>query len=253
LRYGFGVSLTKTAGVVNDLIALESVDSTNLELARRLAQGSLPNFSLVVASEQTAGMGRLGRSWVSEPGSSISASLYLKSSHTAELSWATLIAATAIRSAIAELVTDEVLVKWPNDVLVNDKKISGILAQIQPDGSLILGFGINLKAQSGAPETATALDLLGVEADFDSVLHAVVRNFRIRWAIFKQDPQVAITKARGELVQHSATLGRSVRAELPGGGEVYGIAHDIDREGRLVIHTPEPVVVSAADVWHLRN
>ena len=245
--------LDKTASVVNELIALDSVDSTNLELARRLAAGPLENFSLVVASEQTAGMGRLGRAWVSEPGTSISASLYLKSSHTAQLGWATLIAATAIRAAIADLVDAQVLVKWPNDVLVNDKKISGILAQIQPDGSLILGFGINLKAQLGAPDTATALDLLGVEADFDTVLHVVVRNFRIRWAIFEADPQTAITKARGELVQYSATLGKSVRAELPGGGEVLGIAKDIDREGRLVIETPEPVVVSAADVWHLRN
>ncbi len=245
--------LEQTASVVNELIALDSVDSTNLELARRLAGGPLENFSLVVASEQTAGMGRLGRAWVSEPGTSLSASLYLKSSHTAQLGWATLIAATAIRAAIADLVDAQVLVKWPNDVLVNDKKISGILAQIQPDGSLILGFGINLKAQAGAPDTATALDLLGVEADFDTVLHAVVRNFRIRWAIFEADPQTAITKARGELVQYSATLGKSVRAELPGGGEVLGIAKDIDREGRLVIETPEPVVVSAADVWHLRN
>lgn len=245
--------LEQTASVVNELIALDSVDSTNLELARRLAAGPLENFSLVVASEQTAGMGRLGRAWVSEPGTSISASLYLKSSHTAQLGWATLIAATAIRAAIADLVDAQVLVKWPNDVLVNDKKVSGILAQIQPDGSLILGFGINLKAQLGAPDTATALDLLGVEADFDTVLHAVIRNFRIRWAIFEADPQTAITKARGELVQYSATLGKSVRAELPGGGEVLGIAKDIDREGRLVIETPEPVVVSAADVWHLRN
>lgn len=245
--------LEQTASVVNELIALDSVDSTNLELARRLAAGPLENFSLVVASEQTAGMGRLGRAWVSEPGTSISASLYLKSSHTAQLGWATLIAATAIRAGIADLVDAQVLVKWPNDVLVNDKKISGILAQIQLDGSLILGFGINLKAQLGAPDTATALDLLGVEADFDTVLHAVVRNFRIRWAIFEADPQTAITKARGELVQYSATLGKSVRAELPGGGEVLGIAKDIDREGRLVIETPEPVVVSAADVWHLRN
>ena len=245
--------LEQTASVVNELIALDSVDSTNLELARRLAAVPLENFSLVVASEQTAGMGRLGRAWVSEPGTSISASLYLKSSHTAQLGWATLIAATAIRAAIADLVDAQVLVKWPNDVLVNDKKISGILAQIQPDGSLILGFGINLKAQAGAPDTATALDLLGVEADFDTVLHAVVRNFRIRWAIFEADPQTAITKARGELVQYSATLGKSVRAELPGGSEVLGIAKDIDREGRLVIETPEPVVVSAADVWHLRN
>lgn len=245
--------LEQTASVVNELIALDSVDSTNLELARRLAAGPLENFSLVVASEQTAGMGRLGRAWVSEPGTSISASLYLKSSHTAQLGWATLIAATAIRAAIADLVNAQVLVKWPNDVLVNDKKVSGILAHIQPDGSLILGFGINLKAQLGAPDTATALDLLGVEADFDTVLHAVVRNFRIRWAIFEADPQTAITKARGELVQYSATLGKSVRAELPGGGEVLGIAKDIDREGRLVIETPEPVVVSAADVWHLRN
>lgn len=247
------MSLDQTASVVNELIALDSVDSTNLELARRLQAGPLANFSLVVAKEQTAGMGRLGRTWVSEPGTSIAASLYLNSSHTSELGWATLIAATAIRAAIADLVSKEVLVKWPNDVLVNDKKISGILAQIQPDGSLILGFGINLKAQLLAPDTATALDLLGVDADFDNVLHAVIRNFRIRWGIFEADPATAITKARGELVEHSATLGRSVRAELPGGGEVFGIAKDIDREGRLVIDTPEPVVVSAADVWHLRN
>ena len=247
------MSLDQTASVVNELIALDSVDSTNLELARRLQAGPLANFSLVVAKEQTAGMGRLGRNWVSEPGTSISASLYLRSTHTAQLGWATLTAATAIRAAIADLVGEEVLVKWPNDVLVNDKKISGILAQIQPDGSLILGFGINLKAQLSAPDTATALDLLGVDADFDTVLHAVIRNFRIRWGIFEADPATAITKARGELVQHSATLGRSVRAELPGGGEVFGIAKDIDREGRLVIDTPEPVVVSAADVWHLRN
>jgi BirA family biotin operon repressor/biotin-[acetyl-CoA-carboxylase] ligase len=253
LRYGFGVSLSQTAGVVNELIALDSVDSTNLELARRIASGELPNFSLVVSREQTAGMGRLGRSWVSEPGTSISASLYLKSQHTQELGWATLIMASAIRSAIAEIVEAEVLVKWPNDVLVAGKKISGILAQIQPDGSLILGFGINLKAQAGAPETATALDLHGVSADFDSVLYAVVRNFRIRWSIFEQDPKLAIIKARGELLEHSATIGKSVRAELPGGGEVFGIAKDIDSDGRLVIHTPEPVVVSAADVWHLRN
>lgn len=247
------MSLSLTSELVNELISLDSIDSTNLELARRLQSGSLPNFSLVVAREQTSGMGRLGRTWVSEPNTSISASLYLKSSHTKELGWATLIMATAIRSAIAELVADEVLVKWPNDVLVADKKISGILAQIQPDQSLILGFGINLRAQTGAPETATALDLLGVDADFDNVLSLVVRNFRIRWAIFEQHPATAILKARGELVQHSATLGKSVRAELPGGGEVYGIAKDIDTEGRLVIHTPEPVVVSAADVWHLRN
>ena len=247
------MSLTQTAGVVNELIALDSVDSTNLELARRILAGNLPNFSLVVAREQTAGLGRLGRGWVSEPGTSISASLYLKSRHTQELGWATLIAATAIRSSVAELVADEVLVKWPNDVLVNDKKISGILAQIQPDGSLVLGFGINLKAQLGAPETATALDLLGVDADMDTVLHAVIRNFRIRWAIFEQDPKASIAKARAELLQHSATIGKTVRAELPGGGEVLGVAKDIDGEGRLVILTPEPVAVSAADVWHLRN
>ena len=247
------MSLSQTASVVNRLIELDTVDSTNLELARRLQAEQIENFSLVVSHCQTAGMGRLGRAWVSEPGSSISASLYLNSKHTEELGWATLIAAVSIRSAIAKLVSHEVLVKWPNDVLVDEKKISGILAQIQPDGSLILGFGLNLKAQQGAPETATALDLLGIHKSFDEVLHAVVRNFRVRWAIFEADPQVAITKTRGELLEASATLGKSVRAELPGGGEVFGVAKDIDREGRLVIHTPEPVVVSAADVWHLRN
>lgn len=253
MRYGFYV-LEKSANLVNELIHLESVDSTNLELVRILGVRKLPNFSALVAQQQTAGMGRLGRTWISEPGTSISVSMYLQSQNRDELSWATLIAAAAISDALSEFIsTAQVLVKWPNDVLVEGRKICGILAQVQPDGSLILGMGINLRKQQGAPDTACSLEDFGVTATFDEVLTCVLTHFRVRWNLFEVDSTTAITKTLNEVRARSATLGQPVRAQLPGGKEHFGIATEIDRQGRLVILTPEKVVLSAADVWHLRN
>jgi BirA family biotin operon repressor/biotin-[acetyl-CoA-carboxylase] ligase len=254
LRYGFGVLLPLSESLLPQLTVLQSVDSTNLELARMHKVAQLSNLTAVTAFEQTAGQGRLGRTWVSEPGTSISLSLLIQSEHKSHLGWATLIAACAVRAAIKEVGRGlNPLIKWPNDVLVEGRKISGILAQLQDTGALILGIGLNLRTQHGAPDTATSLGSLGIDIGYDDMLAALIYELKSRLERFEQDPQALVTQTRLELKEHSATLGFRVRAELPGGGEVVGLATDIDELGQLIISTPELVAVAAADVWHLRN
>jgi BirA family biotin operon repressor/biotin-[acetyl-CoA-carboxylase] ligase len=257
LRYYLVVELEKTQNLVNWLKYLPVTDSTNLELARLLMNQQLPNFSALIAGEQTGGQGRLGRTWVSEPETSLSLSLYLRSdAQISQLGFLTLIAAASLNAAIRSFDSGvESGVKWPNDVLVQGKKISGILAQIQPDGALILGVGINLKKQLGAPETAISLEELGIQASFDDVLASFLTQFRARFSMFLESPQLAIQKTRGELKTVLLTLGTRVKAQLPGGAEIIGQAVGIDELGSLVIQRNEGdlVSVSAADIWHLRN
>lgn len=247
--------LELSSGLVTRLDYLIQVDSTNLEIARRNTQNQLPNFSALVAGEQTAGQGRLGRTWISAPNSSISLSILLRTSAKFEsLGWVNLIAGVAMQATIAQLCPGaQVFVKWPNDVLVAGKKIAGILSAIQPDGAIVLGVGLNLLPQQGAPETATSLSELGCTQSFDEVLATFLTHFRARWSIFDADQQLGISKTQAELRVVCSTLGQSVRAELPGGEIIHGIAEKINEHGQLVILRPEPLVLSAADVWHLRN
>ncbi|MEY3561302.1 MAG: hypothetical protein RL068_454 [Actinomycetota bacterium] len=214
----------------------------------------LENLTAVTAFEQTAGQGRMGRTWVSEPGSSIALSLLIRSKHQARLNWATLIAACAVRAAIREISLELTpLIKWPNDVLVEGRKISGLLAQLQSNGALVLGIGLNLSPQNTAPQTATSLRELGVDVSYDQMLAAMISQLSVRFEHFERDVDLAVSQTRDELRDFSATLGSKVRAELPGGEEIVGFAKDIDDAGQLVISTPDIVAVSAADVWHLRN
>lgn len=239
-----------SAGFSNRLIHLSMVDSTNLEL-ERMNSNDLPVFTVLVADSQTSGKGRMGRSWSSEPGASLAVSILLRPKSEI-VGWITLLAGVAVARAIGELGL-EAKVKWPNDVLVQGKKIAGILAQLNTDGSLILGVGLNLRPQAGAPETATSLQELGVEATVDQVLALFLAAFRSRFEVLTQAQSFAITKTLNELEEVCSTLGQEVRAEFPDGRSVTGIATAIDRSGHLVLATPEPLVVSAADVWHLRN
>ncbi|MFM1950748.1 MAG: hypothetical protein RL418_435 [Actinomycetota bacterium] len=247
------MNLDTSNAAASGLIYLAEVDSTNLELARRNQVEPLPDRTVLAASLQTAGQGRLGRSWVSEPETSLSVSVLLRPTEPRSLPWATLTAAASVRHAIEFLTKVKPEVKWPNDVLVDGKKVCGILAQLQPDGSLVLGVGINLKTQHGAPDTATSLQVLGFEVGFDEMLARFLDAFFVRWDIFQRFFDAAVEKTRNELIEHSATIGSKVRAELPDGSELIGMAVDLDSMGQLVINTPEPVVLSAADVWHLRN
>jgi BirA family biotin operon repressor/biotin-[acetyl-CoA-carboxylase] ligase len=244
--------LEKSSAVVPKLIYFDEIDSTNAELAR-MDRASLPEFTALVSASQTAGRGRMDRDWVSEPGASLSVSVLLRpKAAPAEKAWITLLAALSVRAAISSLGVQAATIKWPNDVLVDGEKISGILARLEGE-DLILGVGINLKPQSHAPEHATSLAQLGVESNLDDVLAEFLTQLRGRYLRFIADTSWAIELTGDEFRQFSGTLGERVRAIYPDGRELIGIAKDIDGQGNLIIDDGELHTVSAADIVHLRN
>ncbi len=228
------------------------MDSTNLML-ERADRGAMPELTAFVAASQTAGQGRLGRTWVSEPGSSISLSLLLRPNDRARKGWLTLMMAASVRATVEQFDPEsKPLIKWPNDVLVVERKISGILAKALGD-EVVLGVGLNLKSQQGAPETAIALDELGCDASFDEVLFELLTQFRARYAKFQSDAHWAVSDLAAEFREHSPTLGSNVIAMLPGGSQIQGLAIDIDADGNLLIESDVIHTISAADIIHLRN
>lgn len=242
------MELPKARAVLPELRFVDSVDSTNLTLQREYA--SLPDFSALAAAEQTAGQGRAGRSWVSEPGASLSVSLLLRPKRTEISSLITLLMAISAQQALAELFDElTVSIKWPNDLLIGEKKLAGILAAANPDQSVVVGIGINLSEQS-APETAVALGEF-VAADFDSVLAALLGKLQKNWLRLQEssDTQWLIEDLRA----NCSTLGAEVRAELVTGESIVGRAIDITNDGRLKIQSDQVHVLSAADVWHIRR
>lgn len=244
--------LEKSSAVVPKLIYFDEIDSTNAELAR-IDRAALPEFSAVVSASQSAGRGRMDRGWVSEPGSSLAVSVLLRpKAKPSEISWITLLAAVSVRAAISALGVQGASIKWPNDVLVEGKKISGILARLEGE-DLVLGVGINLKPQINAPEHATSLAELGVVADLDEVLAEFLTQLRGRYLRFMADVSWAISLTADEFREFSSTLGAPVRAIYPDGRELTGVAVDIDDLGNLIIDDGERHTVSAADIVHLRN
>ena len=176
-------------------INLTTVDSTNIFIREMLAEeasgevssaSNLPGFTLVVADDQTAGRGQKGNSWETEKGKNLIFSLLchpdtVKASEQFVLSQCM---AVAVRDALAK-VTDGVKVKWPNDIYVGDKKISGTLIECDLQGktisNCILGVGININQstfRSGAPNPTSLYLLTGKEVDRETVLADVIENFQ---------------------------------------------------------------------------
>jgi BirA family biotin operon repressor/biotin-[acetyl-CoA-carboxylase] ligase len=243
----FPISKNQFAG----LVELAEVDSTNKELLRRL-DSETPEFFAVTADRQTAGLGRLGRNWVTEAGKSLAVSILLRPTSRSQTDWITIMAGLALSSALEKhgLV---VSLKWPNDLLVDGKKLSGILAEMVDLNTVVLGIGINIKPQEHSPDTATSLQELGLKMEKDQLLEVIATELKSYWFRLKADSKTAIAQFQAELLTRCGTLGTRVRAELPGGKNIYGVAIAIDETGRLIVQAPEPVALAAADVWHLRN
>lgn len=240
------MELPKSEAVFAKLFSYDSIDSTNSELERQYST-TLPEFTAAIAGEQTAGKGRLGRSWESVSGASLSLSVLVRPASAKEQSWLTLLAGLSVSEALRELGVD-CGIKWPNDVLVGEKKICGILAAGVKD-AVIVGMGVNIKTVTGQLERAIALDALGVEVSLDELAAKIGQRLKTSIQGFRSNPNQLMQSFRERCI----TLGQQVRAEFPDGSNRYGIASEVNSEGQLVILTPEPVALSAADVWHLRN
>src|SRR5262245_34885893 len=154
-----------------------SLGSTNDHLKEMIAA---PEFTCVVADEQTAGRGRRARTWHSSPGAGLYLSILLlpRADSPSKIPLISLLAGVAVAETLIERGVGGVDIKWPNDVLVNDRKVSGILAEAVSEGSeslrLVLGIGVNLNHRSFPPElsdTATSLAIVTGES-------VVVEEFR---------------------------------------------------------------------------
>jgi len=206
---------------------LRSVDSTNAK-ARELAAGGAPHGTLVTASEQTAGRGRQGRTWVTPPGTAIAASVILREFDD--------LLPLRAGLAVADLAGDAARVKWPNDVLLDGRKVAGILVEARAPDWAVVGIGVNV---TGVPpevaDIATSLERDDVEAALTELLAALARRVTQPAA-----DVLAVLRTR------DALLGRRVRWS---GGE--GVGAGIDVSGALLVETPGGTIALSAGEVHL--
>jgi BirA family biotin operon repressor/biotin-[acetyl-CoA-carboxylase] ligase len=244
-------ALLVPGGLWTDLRVVAETASTNADLAAAARQGA-PEGTVLVAERQTAGKGRLGRQWESPPRAGIAVSVLLrpKSPATAaRQSWLPLLAGVALVEAVRLVSEVDAVLKWPNDLLVQDRKCAGILAEAAA-GAVVVGIGLNttLRVPELPRPDATSLQLAGATCvDRDPLLRAILRGLATWYRRWKADPDGS--GLRETYTLHCATLGREVEVELPGRASLRGYAHAIDNDGRLVVgDTP----VAAGDVVHLR-
>jgi BirA family transcriptional regulator, biotin operon repressor / biotin---[acetyl-CoA-carboxylase] ligase len=249
-----------------DVVA--STGSTNVDLlARAAGDAAWPEGQVLVAEEQTAGRGRLGRTWTSVPGASLTFSVLLRPATVpaARRGWLALLAGVAVASAVRSVTGGGVaaVLKWPNDVLVGDRKLAGILAEQSPDGSaVVIGTGINVATPADALPVSptglagTSLLVEGATVAREALLLEVLRQLERWYVAFRADPDPVRTGLLDAYRPLCVTLGQKVRVELPVGRFMTGVARGIDPDGRLLVSDnpgDPPMAISAGDVVHVRT
>ncbi|GAA2242281.1 biotin--[acetyl-CoA-carboxylase] ligase [Streptomyces ruber] len=255
-------SLVREGGLWSSLDVVPVTGSTNTDLADRAA--GLAEGAVLVAEEQRAGRGRLDRTWTAPPRSGLIVSVLLRPAEVPleRWGWLPLLTGVAVATGLSRTAGVDTALKWPNDLLVTvdgeERKAGGILAErAGPDG-VVIGVGINvsLRADELPVPTAGSLALAGaVTTDRDPLLRAVLRSLEHwygTWRAAGGDP--AVSGLHDTYAAGCATLGRTVRAELPGDRSLVGEAVAVDGDGRLVLATAEGVQqpVGAGDIVHLR-
>ncbi|MBB5788333.1 biotin--[acetyl-CoA-carboxylase] ligase [Jiangella mangrovi] len=235
--------------------------STNADVAAAARSGAAEGY-VVVADHQSAGRGRLDRRWEAPPGTALAMSFLLRPDGVpvARWPWLPLLAGVAVVEAVAAAAGASAVLKWPNDVLLDGGKLAGILTERvdTPSGpAAVVGIGLNvLQTADQLPPGGVSLASAGAGAAPDAVLDAVAPALGERYAGWRAaggDPLASGLAA--DYASRCDTVGRDVRAELPGGDAVEGRATGVDGSGRLLIATPaggDPVAVGAGDVVHLR-
>ncbi|MGW0828155.1 biotin--[acetyl-CoA-carboxylase] ligase [Streptomyces sp. NPDC002845] len=256
-------ALVRDGGLWSSLEVVPVTGSTNTDLAGRA--GELAEGAVLVAEEQNAGRGRLDRTWTAPARSGLFFSVLLKPSEVPveRWGWVPLLTGVAVATGLSRAAGVDTALKWPNDLLVTvrgeERKAGGILAERAGDDGVVVGVGINvtLREDELPVPTAGSLALAGaVSTDRDPLLRAVLRSLEQwygKWRGAGGDP--ALSGLQATYAAGCATLGRKVRAELPGDRSVIGEAVAVDGDGRLVLATGEGVQepVGAGDIVHLRS
>lgn len=265
---------TQFVGVGDRLVYVSEVESTNT-LAMRLAHEQLEDGLVVLADSQTAGRGRQGRRWIDAPGCNVLSSTFLRPRFPPHL--LVMAASLAVVDAIALTCGVQATIKWPNDVLIEDRKVCGILIETSHDSNgrliAILGVGINVNGslQDLAGQEGVEMDLTSVATTLETVCgHPLSREkllAHLLGALEQQyialqqeamEPPMAIT-SRGSAANllkerwqnHLATLGRTVRVHQKE-SLVEGVAEAVNDNGELLLrrHSGELVYITWGVIEH---
>ncbi|ROP64299.1 biotin--[acetyl-CoA-carboxylase] ligase [Curtobacterium sp. PhB115] len=239
--------------------APDETGSTNADL---LAVATEQRHGSVLATlHQTAGRGRLDRSWTAPAGETLAASLLVRADlDERDRGWLPLVAGAAMRDAIVSVLPGaDVVVKWPNDVQIAGDKVCGVLCQVATDGSVVVGAGVNLTipADRLPTPTSTSLLLAGAVDDAPALADAVLSVFH-RSVLEAVAALVAGGPAAEAVRSHvratCGTIGRRIRLELPDGTVEEADATGIDDDGRITIRDRAGATrgVAVGDVTHLR-
>ncbi|MEU0058083.1 biotin--[acetyl-CoA-carboxylase] ligase [Streptomyces sp. NPDC006334] len=256
--------LVREGGLWTAVDVVPRTGSTNSDLVALAAAGKADEGSVLVAEEQTAGRGRLDRQWSAPPRSGLFFSVLLRPARIPldRWGWLPLLTGVAVATGLSRAAGVDTALKWPNDLLVTvggeERKAGGILAERAGEDGVVVGVGINVTLRAGelpVPQAGSLVLADAVSTDRDTLLRSVLRTLEdwyTRWRAADGDP--AVSGLQEAYAAGCATLGRTVRAELPGDRELIGKATAIDGDGRLVITTNtgarEPV--GAGDIVHLR-
>jgi BirA family biotin operon repressor/biotin-[acetyl-CoA-carboxylase] ligase len=220
--------------------------STNTDLVKLGVEGA-KHHSVLMADFQSAGKGRLDRTWVAEPGANLLVSLLFRTNETLERplhQFTQMVGMSAARACkqLTDVLPD---MKWPNDLLIDNKKVSGILAQGAP-GFVVVGIGVNV---NWAPPEATSLALAAPRRETSPV--QLLHNMLI--AIDELEA-LSPEQLHEQYSASLATLGQTVRVELATGDIVEGRAIEVQRDGRLVVLDDCAIShhIDTGDVVHLR-
>jgi BirA family biotin operon repressor/biotin-[acetyl-CoA-carboxylase] ligase len=239
---------------------VEETESTNSDVAARAAAGE-PEGLVLVAESQVGGRGRLGRTWIAPPRSGVTMSVLLRPAlPSTAWPWLPLLTGVAVVEAVRRSSDLDTSLKWPNDVLVHDRKLAGILLERVDTSSgpaAVIGVGLNvsLRADELAVPTATSLLLEGVVTPNRSlVLREVLRVLQVlydAWTVAGGDASAGLAASYS---RRCSTIGKQVRVALPSGETLRGRAVRVDGGGRLVVVTASgEVAVAAGDVSHVRS
>jgi len=272
--------LPNSESIAAKLIWCSEAGSTNTELIELAKGQSLPDFTVMATANQVAGRGRAGRTWQAPANTSLAISVLLRPrldnpADVSKLGWLPLLGGLAMAENVSHILGhgEGIGVKWPNDVLVSERKICGVLSELVPlqaanglggtSVAVVIGAGINLTlTDSELPvPTATSLALAGASLpeSLDERIDLVLSGYLARlhhWYQKFTDARLSASASglRSAVQENCVTLGREVRAMLPGGTDEVGQAVGIDENGRLVMEIHgKPFEVAAGDIVHLRH
>ncbi len=232
--------LLKAYGLFDEIFVYDTIDSTNKQ-AKRIAMEGRVTSALLLSDEQTLGIGRRGRIWVSQPGTGIYMSLLLKPAiKPINAAMLTLVTGLAVCKAISQVTQLDCQIKWPNDLVINGKKISGILTEMSSEvdfiNYVVIGIGINVNNEAfdeTIEAVASSLKLQGgMTYSRKEIVLKIIQEFECLYRTFILEESLAFILE--DYNQRCVTVGKKVKIEIKG-ETVLAEALRVSQEGGLVV------------------